>query len=155
MAIVEFRGGPITHRYLMNKSKSELAHMVLHSWKTASSSAAKIREVGDRIRVVAASSADALEVVANDLGGPRPEAEPLIFCSGKPASTVYATREVVDAWVAYIARALPLYDVARVTRADGGFGVTVSDPTSNLVWWIFDGKAVRFEPPSPPAEPPK
>jgi len=29
MAIVEFQGGPITHRYLMNKSKSDLAHMIL------------------------------------------------------------------------------------------------------------------------------
>lgn len=29
MSIVEVKGGPITHRYLMNKSKSDLAHMIL------------------------------------------------------------------------------------------------------------------------------
>lgn len=29
MSIVEFHGGPITHRYLMNKSKHDLARMVL------------------------------------------------------------------------------------------------------------------------------
>lgn len=31
MSIVEYRGGPITHRYLMNKSKDELATMVMRT----------------------------------------------------------------------------------------------------------------------------
>lgn len=31
MAIVEFRGGPINYKYLMNKTKSDLAFMVLES----------------------------------------------------------------------------------------------------------------------------
>ena len=29
MSIVEFNGGPVTHRYLMNKTKSELASMYM------------------------------------------------------------------------------------------------------------------------------
>lgn len=29
MSIVEYKGGPITHRYLMKKSKDELASMAL------------------------------------------------------------------------------------------------------------------------------
>jgi len=32
MAIVEFSGGRITHRYLMNKRKDDLAHMILHEY---------------------------------------------------------------------------------------------------------------------------
>ena len=31
MSIVEYKGGPITHRYLMNKSKDELATMVMRT----------------------------------------------------------------------------------------------------------------------------
>jgi len=29
MAIIEFNGGPITHRYLMNKTKNDLARMYM------------------------------------------------------------------------------------------------------------------------------
>lgn len=35
MSIIEIRGGPITHRYLMNKSKNDIARMYLDHLRVA------------------------------------------------------------------------------------------------------------------------
>lgn len=147
MAIVEFKGGPISHRYLMNRRKDDLARMVLQSWDTGYLIAAEIRAIGDRLRSDGyAGTSDRLEIMANRLAGPRPEAERLTLTREPSAATVYTTREVADAWVAYVAHAFPLYDVVRegVTPT---FHVEIVDRDSGVRWRIFDGALRREEPP--------
>lgn len=53
MSIVEFRGGPITHRYLMGKSKADLARMymqLLEAMERDREGFAKLAEEATKVR---------------------------------------------------------------------------------------------------------
>lgn len=49
MAIVEFHGGTITHRYLMNKSKHDLARMYMELLRVREDEAKAVKAVVDEL----------------------------------------------------------------------------------------------------------
>lgn len=61
--MIEFKGGPITHRYLMNKSKDELASMVREYINAYEARMQFIREVCTGERQVAEDDTEALQYI--------------------------------------------------------------------------------------------
>lgn len=146
MAIVEFKGGPITHRYLMNKRKDDLARMLLQSWDTGYSLAREIRAIGDRLREDGYhETSNRLELVANRLGGARPGAENVTFCDREHA-TRYPDEPTAFAWLRHFAQIFPLY-TARMTLEDGEWLIYLEDGSPPRRMWIFDGHEERKDSP--------